>query len=187
MKRRHSNPVWTGQLQPLGDVLAIGFKDLMEIRFVRAFLNAGVTWKTMRDAHVAAKAKLGADHPFCTHSFATDGREILLHQAEASGDTCLINITNDQRQFERIVAPFLKELDFEQGVARWWPLGKQRSVVVDPIRNMGQPTVTLSGVPTRILAASVKSNLSVESVASWFEVAAKEVRDAVEFETQWAA
>ncbi|MBI2517932.1 MAG: hypothetical protein HYV95_13595 [Opitutae bacterium] len=185
--RHHSNPVWTGQFGALDDKLAVGFKDLMEIRFVRAFLEKGVSWKTMRDAHVAAKAKLGSNHPFCTHRFATDGRDILLQQAQASGDTSLINIANDQREFERIVTPFLKELDFEDGVTRWWPLGRSRQVVIDPVRNLGQPTVNRSGVPTRVLARSVQTNGSIESVACWFEVAPEEVRDAVEFEQTLAA
>jgi uncharacterized protein (DUF433 family) len=183
-ERHHSDPVWAGQLPRIDDQIAVGFRDLMEIRFVDAFIRLGVSWQTMREAHRSAKAKLHTDHPFCTHKFETDGREILLEQAEASGDSCLIDITNDQREFKRIVTPFLKELDFvDQSVSRWWPLGKQHLVVVDPARNLGQPTVTRSGVPTRVLANSVKANAdSIESVARWFEVAPEEVRDAVKFE-----
>jgi uncharacterized protein (DUF433 family) len=186
-QRLRSKPVWTGQLAPIAGKLAIGFKDLMEIRYVAAFIDAGVGWKTMRQAHVAAKEKLKTDHPFCTHRFATDGRSILHQEAEESGDERLFNITNDQREFERIVTPFLKELEFEQGIARWWPLGKDRFVVVDPARNMGQPSAVQSGVPTRVLARSVKANGSIESVANWYEVSAAEVKDAVEFEQKLAA
>ncbi|HVU23754.1 MAG TPA: hypothetical protein VHE13_06485 [Opitutus sp.] len=185
--RHHSKPVWVGQLDPIEGKLAIGFRDLMEIRFVNAFLDAGVSWKTMRAAHVAAKAKLSSDQPFCTHEFATDGREILLREAHESGDACLLNITTDQREFDRVVSPFLKELDFDGGVTRWWPLGKRRLVVVDPVQNLGQPTVTRSGVPTRVLACSVDVNESVDAVARWFEVGPDEVRDAVEFEQSLAA
>lgn len=165
----------------------MGFRDLMEIRFVNAFINAGVSWKTMRLAHEAAKSKLHSNHPFCTHRFATDGREILLEQATASADACLVDISNDQSEFKRIVLPFLKELDFEQGHTRWWPLGKNRSVVLDPVRNLGQPTVKKAGIPTRVLARSVKANGSIESVAAWFEVPLQEVRDALEFEAQLVA
>jgi uncharacterized protein (DUF433 family) len=187
-ERHHSNPVWSGQLAAIDDQIAVGFKDLMEIRFVDAFIQAGVSWKTMREAHQAAKTKLGSNHPFCTHKFATDGREILLEQAQATGDKHFIDITNDQHEFERIVTPFLLELEFDHGVTRWWPLGKQRLVVVDPVRNLGQPTVTRSGVPTRVLVNSVKANAgSVESVARWFEVAPEEVRDAMEFEARLLA
>lgn len=187
-ERHHSKPVWAGQLEPLDGKMAVGFRDLMEIRFVNAFLEVGVSWKTMRLAHQAAKSKLDTDHPFCTHAFATDGREILMEQATATGDACLVDITNDQREFDKIVTPFLKELDFDHGYARWWPLGKGRSVVLDPVRNLGQPTVINAGVPTRVLAHSVKANNgSVASVAQWFEVAEDEVRDAIEFEAQLAA
>lgn len=185
--QRHSKPVWSGQLAPLNDRIAVGFKDLMEIRYVAAFLDAGVSWKTMRQAHESAKQKLGTDHPFCSHQFATDGRNILLQEAHQSGDTRLINIATDQCEFERIITPFLKELEFEEGIARWWPLGKDRSVVLDPVRNMGQPTAIRSGVPTKILARSVKTNGSIDSVAQWYEVAAKEIEDALEFEEKLAA
>ena len=186
-ERHHSKPVWTGQLEPLEGKIAVGFRDLMEIRFVKAFIEAGVSWRTMRLAHEAAKLKLNSDHPFCMYTFATDGREILLGQAQSTGDLCLIDITNDQHEFEKIVTPFLKELDFKQGYTRWWPLGKQRAVVLDPVRNLGQPTVAMAGIPTRVLARSVKANGgSVELVARWYEVTADEVRDALEFETGFA-
>jgi uncharacterized protein (DUF433 family) len=187
-ERHHSKPIWKGQLEEVSGKIAVGFRDLMEIRFVNAFIDAGVSWKTMRIAHEAAKQKLGSDHPFCTHTFATDGRAILLEQAAASGDACFVDITSNQREFEKIVAPFLKELDFEHGYARWWPLGKERSVVLDPVRNLGQPSVAASGVPTRVLARSVKANAgSAEEVARWYEVSTDEVRDALEFEASLVA
>jgi uncharacterized protein (DUF433 family) len=59
--------------------------------------------------------------------------------------------------------------------------------VVDPARNLGQPSVTHSGVPTRVLAQSAAANGSAERVALWFEVSPEEVRDAVEFEQSLAA
>lgn len=186
--RRHSKPVWSGQLAPLKDRIAVGFKDLMEIRYVAAFLDVGVSWKTMRQAHESAKSKLSTDHPFCSHRFATDGRSILLQEAHSTGDTRLIDIATDQCEFERIVTPFLRELDLlDGGIARWWPLGKDRLVVVDPVKNMGQPTTLNSGVPTKVLARSLKTNGSVESVARWYEVSVKEIEDAVEFEQKLAA
>ena len=187
-KRRHSEPVWTGQLPLVGGQIAVGFQDLMEIRFVDAFIREGVSWKTMRHAHEAARRRLGTDHPFCTNRFETDGRHILLNEAETIADKRLIDIVTSQREFDAIVIPFLKELDLEDGVVRWWPMGRERFVVVDPERQLGQPIVTSSGVPTRVLSNSVRANGgSIESVARWFEIAPGEVRDAVEFEAQLLA
>ena len=96
-------------------------------------------------------------------------------------DDELINLVTDQREFSRIVQTFLKELEFSGDDIIWWPLGKQRKIVVDPRRNFGQPTVARSGVPAETLARSVKANASQDLVARWYEVKPEEVRDPVEF------
>lgn len=186
---RNSLPVWSGQLPPLAGKLSLGFLDLIEIRFVEAFLEAGVSWKTMREAHARACKEMGSEHPFCSNRFVTDGRQILLLQARESGDQALINLTTRQQEFHRIVEPFLKELEFgsDQTLTRWWPLGKTRSVVLDPKRNFGQPTVSVSGVPTEVLAKSARANRSIDEVARWFEVQPQEVKDALDFEESLAA
>ena len=43
------------------------------------------------------------------------------------------------------------------------------------------------GVPTEALARAVKSSGSIAEVTHWFEVAEREVRDAVEYEQRLAA
>jgi uncharacterized protein (DUF433 family) len=134
-------------------------------------------------AHAAAKETLDTDHPFCTHRFATDGRHMLQQEIEEAGDRRFTDIVTNQREFDSIVTPFLRELEFDGGVLRWWPLGRDHAVVLDPDRSLGQPIVATGGVQTRILSNSVKANdESIEVVARWFEVAVEEVRDAVEFE-----
>lgn len=188
-ERRHSDPVWSGQLDPVDGTIAVGFRDLIEIRFVAAFIKAGVSWKTMRAAHAAAQKELRTSHPFCTSRFATDGRAIFLREAEASADAALRDVTNNQQEFARIVTPFLKEQEFVDAstLVRWWPLGRERAVVLDPGRNFGQPTAVQAGIPTRVLANSVRANGgAVDEMARWYEVDAKEVRDALEFEQKLA-
>jgi hypothetical protein len=144
----------------------------MEVRFVDAFLKAGVSWKTMRLAHERARRELGTEHPFCSNRFVTDGRSLLLREAEKTGDSALLDIVGRQREFARIVEPFFKQLEFssDQQLLRWWPLGRARSVVLDPARNFGQPTVAISRVPTHVLAESLKANGSAEEVARCYEV-----------------
>jgi uncharacterized protein (DUF433 family) len=187
-ERRHSDAVWTGSISTVDGKVALGFLDLMEVRFVDEFLRAGVSWKTMRKAHLLARQEIENGHPFCTNRFVSDGRRILLKHATEAADEALMDIVSSQVEFQRIVAPFLKQLDFAQdALARWWPMGRDRTVVVDPGRNLGQPTVAKSGVPTEVLARSVHANESVETVARWYEVLPEEVRDAMEFEQSLAA
>jgi uncharacterized protein (DUF433 family) len=130
--------------------------------------------------------ELQTTHPFCSKRIATDGKRILLQQAEADSDQALVDLVTEQREFTRIVQDFLKELEFSGDDIIWWPLGKQRNIVVDPKRNFGQPTLVKSGVPATTLAHSVKANSSVELVARWYEVQQAEVHDAVEFEASLA-
>jgi uncharacterized protein (DUF433 family) len=182
----HSDAVWQGELRPIENKLALSFRDLLELRFVDAFICAGVSWRTMRRAHAKAREQLATTHPFCSNRIFTDGRSILLRQGEEDSDEVLINLATDQKEFSRIVETFLKELEFSGDDIIWWPLGRDRQIVLDPRRNFGQPTVTKSGVPSAVLARSVRANSSREIVAKWYEVQLDEVRDAVEFEESLA-
>ena len=184
---RHSDAVWQGEIKPLDNKVSLSFRDLLELRFVDAFIRAGVSWRTMRRAHTKAQNELQSTHPFCSNRIFTDGRSILLRQGEEDSDQTLIDLSTDQSEFSRIVEPFRKELEFSGNDIIWWPLGKERQIVLDPKRNFGQPSAARSGVPTSVLARSVKTNRSVETVSHWFEVSEGEVRDAVEFETRLAA
>ena len=71
----------------------------------------------------------------------------------------------EQREFLKLVDNFLKELEFSGDDIVWWPLGRQRQIIIDPRRNFGQPTVAKSGVPATTLARSVKANESIDIVA----------------------
>jgi uncharacterized protein (DUF433 family) len=182
---RHSEAVWQADIKPLDEKLALSFRDLLELRFVDAFIKAGVSWATMRRAYANAQEQLGTTHPFCSQRISTDGKNILLRQAKEDSDVALLNLVTNQREFSRIVHDFLRELEFSGAEIVWWPLGKNRQIVIDPRRNFGQPTVAKSGVPAITLARSAKAN-SVETVARWYEVQRAEVRDAVEYEESLA-
>jgi uncharacterized protein (DUF433 family) len=103
--------------------------------------------------------------------------------------TSLWDIAEVQRVFDRIIIPFLKNLEFgnDQTPVRWWPLGQDQGVALDPKRNFGHPIVFETGVPTLTLARSVEANQSIQEVARWFEISPKAVKEAVVFEQQLAA
>lgn len=89
---------------------------------------------------------------------------------------------------DEVLAPYLRYLDYEPDTAaRYWPLGKERSVVLDPQRSFGAPIVR-RGVPTSALAAAVRAEAGdVDKVARFYDVTRQEVSDAVEFEQRLAA
>jgi uncharacterized protein (DUF433 family) len=189
-KREHySKAVWRGQLEPIDQSLALGFLDLIEIRFVDAFRKAGVSWKMIRKAHEKGAAIFETSHPFCTRGFATDGQNIFVELHKETGERTLMEIISSQHVFVQIVGPFLKELEFDsaQTLVRWKPATTRHLVVLDPTRNFGRPIVARNGVPTEVLAQAAKVSGSLEEVSRWYEVPRSEIEDALEFEQQLAA
>lgn len=179
-----SPPVWTGQLEAMAGGLTLTFFDLIEVRIVYAFLKEGVSWKTLRTARGRAQELFQQSHPFCSNRFGTDGREIFIQLSQETSEPKLLELTAKQQVFAGIVQPFLKELEFsdENGLVRWWPLGHNRAVVLDPKRCFGQPIVAQEGVPTIALAQAVRTTGSLKEAASWYEVPEASVQDAIKFE-----
>ncbi len=103
---------------------------------------------------------------------------------DESGEEALIELTKSQHYFERIITPYLRDLDFDgDEPCRWWPLGiRRRQIVLDPARSFGQPILAGRGIPTAVLAQAVKANGSVGEVARWYEADMASVRAAVAFE-----
>jgi uncharacterized protein (DUF433 family) len=168
----------------------LDFADLIEVRFLNSFLDKGVSWQTIRIASERAKEVLGAAHPFSHRRFSTDGHTILAELAKVEQDPLLLDLVRDQYEFDRMVSPYLfGQLDFGAGDTpqRWFPLGLNRSVVIDPERALGAPIIGSSGIPTSVLANTAAAEGSIDRVAEMFEVDVQAVTDAVEYEAARSA
>jgi len=181
--------LWQGELMPINDKIALGFLDLQEVRLIDAFLKAGVSWSLLRRAHGIARERYGIEHPFCTRRFVTDGCHIIEEtKTEPDGIACE-EVVLGQCVFPQVIRPFLRELEFagNDQLVRWWPLGTDRAVVLDPRRHFGQPIVARFGIATEILQAAATAGQTAEEIAEWYELDLQSVRDSMEFEQKLAA
>lgn len=182
-EERQMPPLWRSQLSMVEDHLEIGFRDLIELRFVKAFTDAGVGLLAIRNCLEYARECVDDDRPFSTRRFQTDGRTIFLESIERSGETKLLDLKKRQYAFRQIIDRTFKDLDIEDdAVARWRPFNGKQSIVIDPHRAFGQPIAANYGVPTVVLAQAVEAEGSVDDVARLFDVDSSVVRDAVRFE-----
>lgn len=183
------SPVWNSDYKPLEGRYALSFYDMIELKFVNAFLQAGVSWKVLRRARVKAEELFNTEHPFCTGRFATDGITIIEKASDETNVGSMYDFLKDQKLFKEITQHFIKQLDFSDDgyIQRWWPCGKEGLVVIDPEKNFGRPTLACFGVTTDILAESFKSLGSIEDVADWYEIPENDVKAAVDFENRNAA
>jgi uncharacterized protein (DUF433 family) len=186
--RAWSAPLWKTEFSEEADFYAIGFHDLLEVRFVDAFTTRGVSLQVIRRASAKAKNLFRVDYPFTSLLFRTDGRSIF-YEALGEEDPKLFDLLKSQRVFDEVIRPSLYEgIEFKDSVAsRWFPLGRDHSVVLDPLVSFGKPVVEGFGVPTEMIAATVNAEGDTKRAAQVFELPLHLVKRAVEFERRLAA
>jgi uncharacterized protein (DUF433 family) len=181
-ERRTSPPVWRLQY-PEADGVVLTFRDLIEIRAVNAFLEAGVSWNKLRRSAQAAVEIFGGTHPLSSRRFKTDGERIFAELLRKDATANIIELADRQYVFRKIVDEFLFGVTFlKNEPSQWWPLGEKRAVVLDPSRAFGQPIVAEGSVQTRVLAGAFAAEGSYDRVARWYGVPVRGVKDSVEYE-----
>jgi DNA-binding transcriptional MerR regulator/uncharacterized protein (DUF433 family) len=184
----HSEPLWHPDYSNENNLIEFSFRDLIELRFVKAFRDIGLALPTIRECYQRAAEEVHDERPFSTRKFRTDGKTIFLEITEGIQEAKLVDLRRRQNVFRTIVEPSLKDLEFDaSAVARWFPLGiARKSVIIDPTRAFGRP-IGASGVPTEVLSRAVTVEGSVAKVARLYDVSTAEVKDAVAFEKRLAA
>ncbi|MCB1835799.1 MAG: hypothetical protein KDH19_20485, partial [Geminicoccaceae bacterium] len=88
-----ARPLLENQIGYADGKLAIGFQNLLEVRFVKLFSSFGVSVKALRAMLDEAKKVLNHPHPFSTDAvFKTDGRKIFLETAKTTDDKALYDL-----------------------------------------------------------------------------------------------
>lgn len=189
-QRHRYEPLWTPQLAGAG-IDGVGFRDLIELRFVRTFVQAGVPLVLIRRAIDEIRERLGTTYPFTSTAFKTDGKRIFMEILDANGDTSLVDVVKRQNVMTKVIGPSLREgieLNVDDEATRWFPVHGSQAVVLDPARRFGQPILTEHGIPTATLAAATRAEGGdVARVARIYEIPPTAVRQAVRYERQVAA
>jgi uncharacterized protein (DUF433 family)/DNA-binding transcriptional MerR regulator len=162
------------------------FADLIEVLFVRAFLDQGCSMRTIRRAADVARELFNHPRPFSLKKLETDGYRIFTRispDAASEDKEALLELAKNQHVFAQVVRPHIRKLDYEDDIAaRWWPMGHGQPIVVDPKRQFGQPIVAKAAVPTRVLYGAASAGESVPDIANWYSVTVPEVEAALRFE-----
>lgn len=187
-----SEPLWRTQLKE-HDLLdeVIGFRDLLELRMVAAFVKHGVDLKVIRATVDEAAKNFDADYPLTNRKFLTDGKRIFLDaMVMTTGEPRMMDILRKQFVFSDIIKPSLYAgIEYGDGGAlRWFPSAKNRTVVLDPNLQFGTPVVSEVGIPTDTIYASfIAEGRNNAMVARVFDITPRMVKAAVDFEEKLAA
>lgn len=183
--RKEHPPLWERRYSD-SDECYLGFLDLIEIRFVNAFVKAGLTVQTVRVLLNKARDVINSDYPLSSQKFKTDGKTIFLELLEKD-KTKTIDIRDGQHSFHSFVKPSFKDLDFEsEVVSKWYVQGRDKKVSIDPNIAFGQPVVDTTGITTARIKEALEAEKDIKTVARIFEISTTQVRHAVEFERRIA-
>jgi uncharacterized protein (DUF433 family) len=118
--------------------------------------------------------------------FRTDGRRIFAGFEDEKSVERLLELNHGgQLVLAEVIDTLLRQIEHDpetDQATRWWPLGKDRLVLLDPARAMGAPIVKDYGVRTRVLYGARLAGEPVTAIANWYEVSPRHVRDAISFE-----
>lgn len=188
-KRNFSDRI-ISPLIALDDAYVLSFTELVELLYIAAFKLEGLSMRFIRRIHEFAKRELRSEHPFATRRFYTDGKNILWELGRRDADIpegkdhLIEDICHRHIVLEEVVKPFFRKLDYINDIASaFWPLGKDRAVLINPSISFGRAIEYSSGVPTEALYSAHKAGDNLEMVADWFEVPLSGVRDAIEYES----
>ena len=184
---RFSEPVVPGQMDEVEDRV-FSFLELMEIAVIAFYRAEGVSMQVVRAARAQAQQLFATEFPFATRHLQTDGKGIFarLSQIEGITDSRLqIELSKSQLTYADFVEPFFRKyIDFgNNGLAlAYWPLGREKPILLDSRRAFGQPIITRVGTPTFVLFQMRESGESMERIAAWYGLTDDELAVALEFE-----
>jgi uncharacterized protein (DUF433 family) len=166
---------------------AFHFLTLIEIIAVDSFREIGVSFPKIKLAHAKLSEMLDTKYPFAHAELMTDGKGIFYELLDSS----LLEVDEKQQfSFTKLVAPYCKKIDFQdktQLAKRFWPLGKDHQIVVDPNHSFGQPVIKGTNITVDAIFNMLKAGESPEFIASVYELNQNEVEDVRLFMKRTAA
>jgi uncharacterized protein (DUF433 family) len=177
---RHSTPVTS---HPAGERF-LTFYDLVEVAAIAAAKNAGVKLPRIRAAIEYAQERFKANRPLLLERFLTDGRDLFLRELDQP-EPMHVNASQAGQLAFPYIAEVLRHLDYEaERPVRWWPVGQDRSILVDPRVGFGQPLLYPSGIRTETLVDRWLADEPIYGIAEEFGLTPALVEDALRFENK---
>lgn len=187
--RRMLNQVWDERFgknllgdtfsTTVGDHKFVNFHTLIELYVYFELRDMKVSAQRILKTRHVMQQDLGTPHPFAAAKLLTNGKRIRYEFKE-----CIVDADGTrQTNFERMVRDYAKKIDFngDDLAIRYWPLGKERKVVVDPLHQFGLPTVANTNINTHTLRGMFHSGESPEVLAEMFDIPLDAVKDALAF------
>jgi uncharacterized protein (DUF433 family) len=158
---------------------AIHFYTLIEFYVFYQLRKQGLSAQSIAKSHEVIADELKTEFPFANLTILTDGKRILY---ALDGETIINADKTKQINFAAIIKEFCHQIDFgkDRIALRYWPLGKEKNIVVDPHHQLGQPVIKNTNILAETLYRMNAAGEKVNFIASLYDVSENDVKASIE-------
>lgn len=172
---------------------AVTWGEFIEAGLLRGYRQKRVPLQRMRPFIEEMRRRTGMPYPLAHYRPLIDhaARKLvyeLQHELGLPTEMYLVEFEGGQMELAPAALLFLDHVDFEEGggaARRYWPVGKQSPVVIDPTVAFGVPQIR--GIRTELVAESIAAGESPAQAAKSWGLTLKDVCAAVDWENREAA
>lgn len=181
-------PVFSGNGGSKDAVAEVSFLQLAEIVVVSRFRKRKVKLNTLRQAHEYACEVLDLIYPFAWLHLKTDGVHVFSDFEKSHPDASLLTLDKKgQLTLPGNVIQALELFDYEEEfAARWYPMGRNVPIVIDPRYGAGRPTIPQRRLPVASIYNRWKSGESMSFISSDYSLPRKVVEATLQYAENYA-
>jgi uncharacterized protein (DUF433 family) len=137
-----------------------------------------VNTRTIFTAHEEIAEQLKTPYPFASSKVLSDGKSILY----TLDDGTVVNANKSKQiALKEIIESFCKKIEFSdtEVAERFWPLGKEKHIIVDPHHQFGQPVIENTNILAETIYNLYKAGESKDFLSRLYALEEKEIEDAI--------
>lgn len=162
------------------EMRAINFYSLIEMYVFYAFKERGIKTNKILSAHTTLVKLFNTPYPFAKENLYTDGGSILL------GDKVPSITADENLQFliSEFLDPYCDKITFDHEIglaSKYYPLGKDKSVVISPDHQFGSPTLENTNIIPKIIYDLYIAGESISFISDLYNIKEGMVEDAIEY------
>lgn len=161
---------------------SVSFHTFIEFYVMMRFSEAGVKPKQVLEAHQELSKMYSTAFPFARkevlQEIRSDGKHIFLKTIKGTIEL------NGTKQFNLdLIEIFFINLEFDKEnlASKFWPIGKEKSILVDPNRRFGHPVIDGKNIFPEIINNHHKAGDPISYIAYVYKISEAEVNHALEY------
>ncbi|MBC6400596.1 MAG: DUF433 domain-containing protein [Ekhidna sp.] len=158
---------------------AVNFYALIEISVFYLLQDKNVKSKKIMEAHTTLAKVYDTPYPFIKKAVYTDGGQIFF------GDDSPMIVADKSLQlaFHQFLEPYCAKIKFDKSdlATKYYPIGKDKHVVVKPENQFGQPVIEGTNIIPEVIYDLYSGGDSINLIASLYDLSIEQISDAIEY------